>query len=90
MGGFPNLKLKKWMTTLITRGCAIVLAIVVASFFDSLEALDVLNEWFSVLQPIHIPFALIPLITLVSMAQVMGVFKIDCNMQVSHHPFLFP
>jgi Mn2+/Fe2+ NRAMP family transporter len=63
---------------------------VVISFFDSLEALDVLNEWFNVLQPIHIPFALIPLITLVSMAQVMGVFKIDCNMQVSHHPFLFP
>jgi Mn2+/Fe2+ NRAMP family transporter len=66
MDGFLNLKLKERMTMLITRSCAIVLAIVVALFFDSLAPLDALNEWINVLQPIHISFALIPLRTLVS------------------------
>lgn len=81
MGGFLNLKLKKWMRALITRSFAIVPTIVVALFFDSSDALDVLNEWLNVLQSIQIPFALIPLITLVSKEQVMGVFRIGRNMQ---------
>ncbi|CAL4898280.1 unnamed protein product [Urochloa decumbens] len=82
MGGFLNLKLKKWVRALITRSFAIVPTIVVALFFDTSDsALDVLNEWLNVLQSIQIPFALIPLITLVSKEQVMGVFKIGPNTQ---------
>ncbi|KAM0859076.1 hypothetical protein ACQ4PT_047439 [Festuca glaucescens] len=81
MGGFLNLKLKKWLRALITRSFAIIPTIVVALFFDSSDALDVLNEWLNVLQSIQIPFALIPLITLVSKEQVMGVFKIGHKMQ---------
>jgi natural resistance-associated macrophage protein len=88
MGGFLNLRLKKWVRALITRSFAIVPTIVVALFFDTSDsALDVLNEWLNVLQSIQIPFALIPLITLVSKEKVMGVFKIGPNTQVSNHEF---
>ncbi|PQQ06200.1 metal transporter Nramp2-like [Prunus yedoensis var. nudiflora] len=77
MGGFLNLRLKKWLRALITRSFAIVPTIVVAIIFNRSEAsLDILNEWLNVLQSIQIPFALIPLLTLVSKEQVMGVFKI--------------
>lgn len=77
MGGFLNLRLKKWMRALITRSFAIVPTIVVALVFNTSEhSLDTLNEWLNVLQSIQIPFALIPLLTLVAKEQVMGVFRI--------------
>ncbi|XP_040996978.1 metal transporter Nramp2-like [Juglans microcarpa x Juglans regia] len=77
MGGFLNLRLKKWLRALITRSFAIVPTIVVALIFNTSESsLDILNEWLNVLQSIQIPFALIPLLTLVAKEQVMGVFKI--------------
>ncbi|KAJ4701662.1 Metal transporter [Melia azedarach] len=77
MGGFLNLPLKKWLRALITRSCAIVPTMIVALVFNTSEAsLDILNEWLNVLQSIQIPFALIPLLTLVSKERVMGDFKI--------------
>ncbi|KAE8709564.1 Metal transporter Nramp2 [Hibiscus syriacus] len=77
MGGFLNLRLKKWMRALITRSFAIVPTMIVALIFDTSEsALDELNEWLNVLQSIQIPFALIPLLCLVSKEQIMGTFKI--------------
>ncbi|XP_043708465.1 metal transporter Nramp3-like [Telopea speciosissima] len=77
MGGFLNLRLKKWLRSLITRSFAIVPTIIVALVFDSSEAtLDVLNEWLNVLQSVQIPFALIPLLCLVSKEELMGTFKI--------------
>ncbi|PKA52525.1 Metal transporter Nramp6 [Apostasia shenzhenica] len=78
MGGFLNLKLKKWLRAFITRSFAIVPTMVVALSFDTSEAaLDILNEWLNVLQSVQIPFALIPLLTLASKEQVMGDFKIN-------------
>ncbi|CAL5385446.1 unnamed protein product [Camellia sinensis] len=77
MGGFINIRLEKWMRALITRSCAIVPTMIVALIFNRSEAsLDVLNEWLNVLQSIQIPFALIPLLTLVAKEEVMGVFKV--------------
>ncbi|KAL2333476.1 hypothetical protein Fmac_014689 [Flemingia macrophylla] len=77
MGGFLNLKLKKWIRALITRSCAIIPTIIVALIFDTSEdSLDVLNEWLNVLQSVQIPFALIPLLCLVSKEQIMGSFRI--------------
>lgn len=77
MGGFLNLPLKKWLRALITRSCAIVPTIIVAIVFNRSEAsLDVLNEWLNVLQSMQIPFALIPLLTLVSKERIMGTFKV--------------
>ncbi|EYU44458.1 hypothetical protein ABFS82_08G055100 [Erythranthe guttata] len=77
MGGFLNLRLKKWLRALITRSFAIVPTLIVALVFDTSEdSLDVLNEWLNVLQSIQIPFAVIPLLWLVSKEEVMGFFKI--------------
>lgn len=85
MGGFLNWRLKKWIRALITRSFAIVPTIIVALFFNkSGYELDVLNEWLNVLQSIQIPFSLIPLITLVSKEEVMGVYKIGPRMKVSN------
>ncbi|XP_022768691.1 metal transporter Nramp2 [Durio zibethinus] len=78
MGGFLNLRLKKWLRALVTRSFAIVPTIIVALVFNTSEAsLDILNEWLNVLQSIQIPFALIPLLTFASKEQVMGVFRIS-------------
>ncbi|XP_060199363.1 metal transporter Nramp2-like [Lycium barbarum] len=82
MGGFLNLRMKKWIRSVITRSCAIVPTIIVAIYFNrSEDSLDVLNEWLNVLQGMQIPFAIIPLITLVSNEQIMGVFKIGKLME---------
>ncbi|KAF2298119.1 hypothetical protein GH714_015269 [Hevea brasiliensis] len=83
MGGFLNLRLKKWLRALITRSCAIIPTMIVALVFDTSEdTLDVLNEWLNVLQSIQIPFALIPLLCLVSKEQIMGTFKIGTVLQM--------
>nr|GEY30339.1 metal transporter Nramp3-like [Tanacetum cinerariifolium] len=77
MGGFLDLRLKKWVRALITRSCAIIPTLVVALIFDSSEdTMDALNEWLNVLQSIQIPFALIPLLCLVAKEDLMGVFAI--------------
>ncbi|GFP83923.1 metal transporter nramp2 [Phtheirospermum japonicum] len=82
MGGFLNLRLKKSVRALITRSCAIIPTMIVALLFNKSESsLDVLNEWLNVLQSMQIPFALIPLLTLVSKEQVMGVFKIGPTLE---------
>ncbi|GJV94461.1 metal transporter Nramp2-like protein [Tanacetum coccineum] len=83
MGGFLDLRLKKWLRALITRSCAIVPTMIVAIVFNKSEAsLDVLNEWLNVLQSIQIPFALIPLLTLVAKEEIMGSFKIGPTLEV--------
>lgn len=84
MGGFLNLRLKKWLRSLITRSFAIVPTIVVALIFESSDSmLDVLNEWLNILQSVQIPFALIPLLYLVSKEQVMGAFTVGRTLKVS-------
>ncbi|WJX89553.1 Metal transporter Nramp3 [Trifolium repens] len=83
MGGFLNLRLKKWIRALITRSFAIVPTMIVALIFDATEdSLDVLNEWLNVLQSVQIPFALIPLLCLVSKEQIMGTFKIGTVLKI--------
>ncbi|KAJ7950918.1 Metal transporter [Quillaja saponaria] len=82
MGGFLDLPVKTWIRSLITRSFAIVPTMIVAVVFNTSEAsLDILNEWLNVLQAMQIPFALIPLLTLVSKEQIMGSFKIGPVMQ---------
>ncbi|KAE8704123.1 Metal transporter Nramp2 [Hibiscus syriacus] len=87
MGGFLKLRLKKWLRALITRSCAIIPTIIVALIFNTSERnLDVLNEWLNVLQSIQIPFALIPLLCLVSKEQIMCAFKIGNVLKVGRTP----
>lgn len=84
MGGFLNLQIKKWLRSTISRSLAIVPTIIVAVAFNTSNAsLDILNEWLNVLQCIQIPFALIPLLTLVSREHLMGSFTISPLLQVS-------
>ncbi|XP_028760498.1 metal transporter Nramp3 [Neltuma alba] len=83
MGGFLNLRLKKWVRALITRSCAIIPTMIVALVFNSSEdSLDVLNEWLNILQSVQIPFALIPLLCLVSKEQLMGTFRIGVVLKI--------
>lgn len=82
MSGFLNLRVKKWVRALVTRSVAILPTIAVALVFDtSDQALDQLNEWLNVLQSVQLPFALIPLLCLVSKERVMGTFKIGPAVQ---------
>ncbi|KAK6160639.1 hypothetical protein DH2020_004020 [Rehmannia glutinosa] len=82
MGGFLNLEIKKWLRSLITRSCAILPTIVVAIVFNrSEELLDVLNEWLNVLQAMQIPFAVVPLVHLVSSDHIMGGFVIGTTLE---------
>ncbi|KAL9257699.1 Metal transporter Nramp2-like protein [Drosera capensis] len=82
MGGFLNLRLKQWLRAIITRSFAIVPTMIVAIAFNRTEgAMDILNEWLNVVQSMQIPFALIPLFTVVSKKQVMGVFRIGPNIE---------
>ncbi|RLN18937.1 hypothetical protein C2845_PM02G07770 [Panicum miliaceum] len=90
MGGLLNWRVKKWTRALITRSFAIVPTIIVALYFNTSDsALDVLNEWLNVLQSIQIPFSLIPLVTLVSKEEVMGVFKIGPRTKIEVLPLDF-
>ncbi|KAA8537819.1 hypothetical protein F0562_027601 [Nyssa sinensis] len=82
MGGFLDLRLRKWLRSLITRSCAIVPTIIVALVFNRSEgSLDVLNEWLNVLQGLQIPFSLIPLLTMASKEKIMGTFKVGPTME---------
>ncbi|KAI3737198.1 hypothetical protein L2E82_27193 [Cichorium intybus] len=84
MGGFLDLDMRKWLRTLITRSCAIVPTIIVAVYFNrSEDSLDVLNQWLNVLQGMQIPFAVIPLVRLVSSERIMGVFRIKPVMKMA-------
>jgi len=85
MAGFLNLRVKKWIRVLVTRLVAIVPTVVVALAFDSSEnELDNLSEWLNVLQSIQLPFALIPLLCLVSNTRLMGVFVINTVTKVHY------
>ncbi|PKA53657.1 Metal transporter Nramp2 [Apostasia shenzhenica] len=83
MGGFLNFRFKKWVRAIITRSCAILPTIIVALCFESSNsALDTLNESLNVLQSIQVPFALIPLIILVSKERIMGIFRVGFVLKV--------
>lgn len=78
MAGFLNLRVEKWIRVVVTRSVAIVPTVIVALIFNSSEnQLDNLSEWLNVLQSIQLPFALIPLLCLVSNPRVMGFFVIS-------------
>ncbi|KAL0352107.1 UNVERIFIED_CONTAM: Metal transporter Nramp2 [Sesamum calycinum] len=90
MGGFLDLQIQKWLRSLITRSCAILPTIVVAIVFNrSEELLDVVNEWLNVLQAVQIPFAVVPLLHLVSSEQIMGAFAIGTTLEVMHSSLSF-
>jgi natural resistance-associated macrophage protein len=83
MAGFLNLRVRKAVRAFVTRAVAILPTVIVALIFNgSDDQLDRLNEWLNVLQSVQLPFALIPLLCIVSKEHVMGVFKIGPIYQV--------
>ncbi|XP_057794374.1 metal transporter Nramp3.1-like [Salvia miltiorrhiza] len=82
MGGFLDLPIKKWLRSVITRSCAILPTVLVAVLFNRSEELfDELNEWLNVLQALQIPFAVIPLLHLVSDEHIMGSFVVGTTIE---------
>lgn len=90
MGGFLNIQLNEWLRAVITRSFAIVPTIILAILFDTSDgAMDVMNEWLNVLQSIQIPFSLIPLFTMVSREDIMGIFKIGPTLEVRSFIYIY-
>ncbi|KAL1224772.1 Metal transporter Nramp5 [Cardamine amara subsp. amara] len=82
MEGFLDLQMEQWLSAFITRSFAIVPTMIVALMFNTSEgSLDVLNEWLNILQSMQIPFAVIPLLTMVSKEHIMGSFKIGPSLE---------
>jgi manganese transport protein len=71
MNGFLNLELKPWLRRLITRGFALIPAILVVAFFGEHYAANllVISQIFLSLQ---LPFAIIPLLFFTSNSKYMG------------------
>ncbi|KAH0851349.1 LOW QUALITY PROTEIN: hypothetical protein HID58_094867, partial [Brassica napus] len=70
MEGFLDLLMEQWLSAFLTRSFASVPTI---SYVNTSEGLiDVLNEWLNILQSMQIPFAVIPLLTMVSKQHIMG------------------
>ncbi|KAH7307846.1 hypothetical protein KP509_22G080000 [Ceratopteris richardii] len=77
MAGFLNLRVKKWVRAIFTRTSAILPTVIVALIFNgSDDRMDTLNQWLNVLQSIQLPFAVIPLLCIVSKKKIMGVFGV--------------
>lgn len=74
MEGFLNLQWSRFKRVLLTRSCAIVPTILVATLQD-LRHLTEMNDLLNVLQSILLPFALLPILTFTSMTTVMYEFS---------------
>jgi natural resistance-associated macrophage protein len=74
MQGFLNMKMKKWIRNLITRGIAIIPSLIVSVLFGSSGA-GKLIIIASMILSFELPFALIPLLKFTSSKIKMGVHK---------------
>mmetsp|Transcript_16656 Transcript_16656/g.14562 ORF Transcript_16656/g.14562 Transcript_16656/m.14562 type:complete len:447 (+) Transcript_16656:1-1341(+) len=71
MQGFINLHVPTYVRVFVTRGIAIIPAIIVAFIHYS----DSLDGFLNILQAVQLPFALIPLLKFSSNAKIMNKFK---------------
>ena len=76
MEGFLNLRLKPWVRRLVTRGVAIVPAVVVASLYGNAGTAKLL-VFSQVILSLQLPFAVIPLVLFVSSRAKMGELVIS-------------
>lgn len=73
MEGFLNLRIAAWKRVALTRGVALVPAVVVAVISQNSQfQSDRFNELLNVLQSVQLPFALIPLLAFTSNRGIMG------------------
>lgn len=71
MEGFLNIRLKPWVRRLVTRGVAIVPAVIVASLYGDSGTAKLL-VFSQVILSLQLPFAVIPLVSFVSSRAKMG------------------
>eukprot|EP01027_Heterolobosea_sp_BB2_P013617 GEZU01019627.1.p1 GENE.GEZU01019627.1~~GEZU01019627.1.p1 ORF type:complete len:566 (-),score=88.16 GEZU01019627.1:574-2271(-) len=81
MEGFVELKMKKWLRRLITRGLAIIPAAVVVMVLGE-KGTTPLLVWSQVILSLQLPFAMVPLIRFTSSASIMGIHKSKIWVQI--------
>ncbi|KAG7388982.1 hypothetical protein PHYPSEUDO_011445 [Phytophthora pseudosyringae] len=75
MEGFLNLQIPQWKRVALTRGVALLPAVGVAILSQQNPAdSDRMDEMLNVLESIHLPFALVPVLVFTSSPTVMGTF----------------
>ena len=81
MEGFLNFRIRPWLRRLITRGMAVIPAVLVIAYFgeNSTGAMLVLSQ---VVLSLQLPFAIIPLIHAVADKKRMGEFSIRPWIQI--------
>jgi len=76
MEGFLDMKLSIWKRVALTRGIALIPAVLVAlSTQEDSNASDILDQWLNILQSVQLPFALLPLMAFTQSSRLMGRFK---------------
>jgi manganese transport protein len=73
MEGFLNIRLKPWLRRLITRGIAIVPALIVAVLYGEKGTADLL-VFSQVILSLQLSFAVVPLVIFTSSKKIMGEF----------------
>jgi manganese transport protein len=73
MEGFLNIRLKPWLRRLITRGIAIVPALIVSYFYGEKGTADLL-VFSQVILSLQLSFAVVPLVLFTSNKSIMGTF----------------
>jgi manganese transport protein len=73
MEGFLNIRLKPWLRRLITRGIAIVPALIVSSLYGEKGTADLL-VFSQVILSLQLSFAVVPLVFFTSNSKIMGRF----------------
>ncbi|MCF0053914.1 Nramp family divalent metal transporter [Dyadobacter chenwenxiniae] len=73
MEGFLNIRLKPWLRRLITRGIAIVPALIVSYLYGEKGTADLL-VFSQVILSLQLSFAVVPLVFFTSNSQIMGRF----------------
>jgi manganese transport protein len=73
MEGFLNIRLKPWLRRLITRGIAIVPALIVSYFYGEKGTADLL-VFSQVILSLQLSFAVVPLVLFTSNKGIMGSF----------------
>jgi manganese transport protein len=73
MEGFLNIRLKPWLRRLITRGIAIIPALIVSSLYGEKGTADLL-VFSQVVLSLQLSFAVVPLVFFTSSSKIMGRF----------------
>ncbi|MDQ6479490.1 Nramp family divalent metal transporter [Dyadobacter sp. LHD-138] len=81
MEGFLNIRLKPWLRRLITRGIAIVPALIITSFYGE-KGMAELLVFSQVILSLQLSFAVVPLVLFTSNRSIMGNFANSRNLTI--------